>query len=190
MTKATKKLYCYVDETGQDAGSELFIVVAVVVTSDVNAVRERLQELEKKTNVSSTKWHKSSHKYRIKFMEAFLSQGSEGLHVYFVKARKPVSYHTITLEILQKVLSANSTGITRVIVCIDGLSKTSGKQFTSALRTPMLKIKLTNGVRDESEILIRLADRWAGCLRMALGGNEQCGTLLARAERNGVLTEI
>ena len=32
-------LYCFVDETGQDAGSDIFIVVAVVVERDVEKVR-------------------------------------------------------------------------------------------------------------------------------------------------------
>jgi len=31
-----QKLYCYVDETGQDPASEFFIVVAVVTMGDPN----------------------------------------------------------------------------------------------------------------------------------------------------------
>lgn len=189
MNKLTKKLYCYVDETGQDVGSKLFIVVAVIITSNVNGVRERLLNLETDTRIGKIKWHKSDYKYRIKFMEEFLSRDNKDLHVYFLKAQKPVFYYLPTVEILQRAISANSTSNTQAIVCIDGLDKFSGKKYTNALRTKILKIKLAKGVRDESEPLIRLADRWAGCIRMALLGNEQCQALVARAEKKGLLKE-
>lgn len=39
----TRKLYLYVDETGQDTGSQFFIV-AVVVTDDRRAELEKLLE--------------------------------------------------------------------------------------------------------------------------------------------------
>src|SRR3989344_2761775 len=88
-----QKLYCYVDETGQDPGSEVFIVVAVIVTSNLNAVRERLEDLEKTTRINNVKWHKASYNYRIKFMEEFLRADNKDLHIYFIKVKKPVFYY-------------------------------------------------------------------------------------------------
>src|SRR3990167_820671 len=190
MPKPTQKLYCYVDETGQDPGSEVFIVVAVIVTSNLNAVRERLEDLEKSTRINTVKWHKASYKYRIEFMEEFLRVDNKDLHIYFIKVKKPVFYYLPMVEILQKSISINSTPDTQNIICIDGLDKLSAKKITNALRTKTLKIKLAKGVRDESEVLIRLADRWAGCIRMALSGNEDCKVLVARAEKKVVLKEV
>lgn len=186
---AKQKLYCYVDETGQDAGSKHFIVVAVIVMSNIIQVRERMEQLEKRAGVGKTKWHKSNFKFRIKFMEAFLLQDNKDLRVYFMKVRKPILYYVPTLEILQKSISAHSSANTQAIVCIDGLDKFSAKKFTNALRTKIVKVSLAKGVRDESEPLIRLADRWAGCIRMALAGNKQCKNFVARAEKKGILSE-
>lgn len=190
MTKTVKKIYCYVDETGQDSGSEIFIVVAVIVASNVAAIRDRLQELEKSTKIGVVKWHKSSYKYRIQFMEEFLRQDNSDLHIYFLKAKKPVLYYAPTLEVIQQAVSAHSKTNTQAIICIDGLDELSAKKFTNSLRTKNLKVKLAKGPRDESESLIRLADRWAGCIRMALSGNKDCEVLVNRAKKRGVLKEV
>lgn len=190
MAKGIKKIYCYVDETGQDAGSKLYIVVAVIVSSNIDVLRARLQELEVATKIGSIKWHKSDYEYRIKFMEEFLRGDDEDLHIYFIQVPKPVFYYLPTVEVIQKAISAHRTSNTQAIVCIDGLDKLSGKKITNGLRTKVFKVKLAKGARDESEVLIRLADRWAGCIRMALRGNEQCRTLMVRAERKGLLKEV
>jgi hypothetical protein len=39
-----QKLYCYVDETGQDTASSIFVVVAVVSAQDQEPLREALME--------------------------------------------------------------------------------------------------------------------------------------------------
>lgn len=185
-----KKLYCFVDETGQDTGSKVFIVVAVIVTSNIEAVRQRLEELEKSTKIGVIKWHKSNYKFRIQFLEEFLRQDNDDLHIYFLKVKKPVFYWLPTVEVLQKSIPEHSGAETQVIICIDGLDQFSTKKYTNALRTKALKIKLAKGPRDESEPLIRLADRWAGCIRMALSANKDCEALVARAKKRGVLKEI
>jgi hypothetical protein len=42
-----EKLYCYVDETGQDAASTVFVVVAVVSAEEQDALRQALMEIER-----------------------------------------------------------------------------------------------------------------------------------------------
>lgn len=42
----TNKLYCYVDETGQDTMGQLFIVVAVIVASERDKLDRYLEEAE------------------------------------------------------------------------------------------------------------------------------------------------
>lgn len=190
MSKQTKKLYCFVDETGQDVGSKIFIVVTVIVISQLDDVRKNLEILEADTRIGKIKWHKSQYKYRIKFIEGFLSKNNENLHIYFLKVRKPVFYYLPTTEILQKSISENASKNTQAIICIDGLDKFSAKKYTNALRTKFVTLRLAKGIRDESEVLIRLADRWAGCIRMALLGNQQCKNLLEKATNNGVLKEV
>ena len=58
-TRSTKqKLFCYVDETGQDDRSEYFFVVAVVSEREQDALKDSLIRLEQQAKVGSKKWHK------------------------------------------------------------------------------------------------------------------------------------
>ncbi len=54
-----QKIYCYVDETGQDVGSEFFIVVAIVNDKDQNPLREDLLKIESQAKIGQRKWHKT-----------------------------------------------------------------------------------------------------------------------------------
>lgn len=185
-----KKLYCFVDETGQDAGSQLFIVAAVIAWDDVPALRASLMELEKELKVGSKKWHKLRQQSRMEFMEAFLREKYPNLKIYFGHFKKPTLYYFPTLEVIEKALGSFSQPV-QAVVSIDGLDAISAKKMTNALRSKHLQLKLVKGWRDESEVLIRLADRWAGCLRLAfVDRNKDCKELVSRAEKRGVLKEI
>lgn len=59
MTSRRRKLYCYVDETGQDAGSEAFVVVAVVTEEQQEELRNALTGIEELAGTGKRKWHKS-----------------------------------------------------------------------------------------------------------------------------------
>lgn len=185
-----QKIYCYVDETGQDAGSTIFIVVAVVVWEYIEGLRSSLAELERRLKIGGKKWHKLRHNSRVEFMNVFLQERHSNVQIYFGRFKKPVPALLPTFEVIQKSLTSFSQPI-QAIVNIDGLDALSAKKMTNALRTKYLHLSLVKGSRDESEVLIRLADRWAGCLRLAfLKHNSDCKELVLRAQKSGLLKEI
>lgn len=185
-----KKLYCFVDETGQDAGSQLFIVAAVIAWDDAQALRSSLMEMEKQLKVGSKKWHKLRPASRMEFINAFLREKYPNLKIYFGRFKKPTLYYFPTLEVVEKALGSFTKPI-EAVVSIDGLDSISAKKMTNALRSKHLQLNLVKGWRDESEVLIRLADRWAGCLRQAfIDHNQDCKDLVLRAEKKGILKEI
>jgi hypothetical protein len=192
MSPHSKKqnLYCFVDETGQDAGSAIFIVVAITVTSNLDSIRTFLQDLEQAIRITKVKWHKAKHEYRINFLKGFLREGLTCVGIYFMKTKKPIPYYVPTLDVLQRVITEKRPENGQAIIYIDGLDALSAKKFTNALRTKFIRVRLAKGVRDEGESLIRLADRWAGCIRMALSGNKQCQALVEQAQSRGLLQEI
>src|SRR3990167_8329939 len=59
------RIYCYVDETGQDLRADFFIVVAVVSDEKQNPLRSRLEKLEALVKIGKKKWKevKRSKKY-------------------------------------------------------------------------------------------------------------------------------
>lgn len=191
MTKInTQKLYCYVDETGQDAGSEFFIVVTAAVKGSPEAIANQLLEFEKQVKLGNIKWHKGEHERRIDFLDLFLNESISNPHIYFGRFKKPILYFFPMVETLEQTVKQYSTKDTQVRIYVDGLDKIAAKKITNALRSTGLRVGLAKGARDESEPLIRLADRWAGCIRMSFLGNEDCKRLVKKAEKTGMLSDI
>ncbi len=56
MAPKAHKLYCFVDETGQDTLGKLFVVVAVMVDDDRDRLRTFLRQLEKSSGIGKRKW--------------------------------------------------------------------------------------------------------------------------------------
>ena len=61
-----QKLYCYMDETGQDAASNIFVVVAVVNAQEHQPLRQVLMEVEHLAGTGYRKWHKSRSSRRLR----------------------------------------------------------------------------------------------------------------------------
>ena len=68
MNQVIQKLYCYVDETGQDARSNVFIVAAVVGEQEQNEVRQQILKAEQESGIGLSKWSNASQDRRIKFL--------------------------------------------------------------------------------------------------------------------------
>jgi hypothetical protein len=87
-----QKLYCYVDETGQDDRSEYFIVVTVVSESDQDALKESLLRLERQSKVGGKKWHKLRSPEREHFLELVVNAQLAAGEVLFGRHKKPLPF--------------------------------------------------------------------------------------------------
>ena len=145
-----QQVYCFVDETGQDAGSEIFIVVAAITMGTPDKYKELLLKLESETKFGRLKRHKARQTNRLKFLDELLSQPLAGFDLFYGKFRKPLPYFFPTLETVEKSVAAIKPEKTKqVILYIDGLDKRSAKKYTNALRSKHLSIRLAKGARDE-----------------------------------------
>jgi len=167
MKSAKQKIYCYVDETGQDVGSLFYIVTALVSASEQYQLRAQLLKIEENSRVLRGKWHKTKAERNCAYLEEVLQSGVGKGEVYFVRYEKPVHYFTPMVSLLERALKENIKGYYQTIVYIDGIDKKNAKAVTNALRGCKIHVQAVRGVRDESEPLIRLVDRWAGCIRKA-----------------------
>ena len=67
MTKS--KLYCYVDETGQDTKGKFFLVTVVLKEqSHLTILQAKLEEIEKATKKNFLKWTKTSFAVRKNYL--------------------------------------------------------------------------------------------------------------------------
>ena len=190
MGKYIQKLYCFVDETGQDAGSGVFIVVCIVILGNPESLDLLLIELENKMGIGITKWHKTQHLRRLAFLVNFVEKMYKNIKVYYGLFKKPINYQISTLKVIQKCLDNYLEIKFEAVVYIDGINTVSAKKFTKDLRNKKFYLKLVKGIKDESMSLIRLADRWAGCLRLVIEGNQDAKSLVKKAENTGLLFKL
>jgi len=190
MASAKQKFYCYVDETGQDARSEVFIVVAVVSAEEQATLRQQLEAIEQETGVGKRKWHKASHDRRMRYLDMALQQGVASESVFFGTYKKPLPYFLPMLDTVAKAIKAKAKGEYQTRVYVDGIDRKKARELTNALRVEGVSLVLVKSRRDESEPLIRFADRWAGCTRASLEGSEEAKRLVERAKQTGYLREI
>lgn len=185
-----QKLYCYVDETGQDPASRFFIVVTVVSDQEQDALRVRLLDAEKTAETNHLKWHKTVHSRRMKYLSLVLERKIASGGVYIASYRKPIPYFFPMVVVVEKAIKRAAKGQYRARVYVDGIDRQKAKELTNALRASKVSLQMVKGRRDESEPVIRLADMWAGCIRSAFLKHEDTGALFSKAKEQGYLTDL
>ncbi|MBI4253262.1 DUF3800 domain-containing protein [Candidatus Uhrbacteria bacterium] len=152
-----QKLYCYVDESGQDPSSRFFVVAVIVSASDQQMIREELEQLERVSGTGHKKWHKVRQKNRIAFLERALGEGIAHGLVYVAWYRKPALYFFTMLDAIEKAIRTSVQADYQARIYVDGIDQQKALELTSALRIRGISLRLIQGSRDESEPLIRLA---------------------------------
>lgn len=185
-----QKLYCYVDETGQDAGSDFFIVAAIVSDKEQNLLRDQLLKIEFLAKTGKRKWHKSRSERNFKYLQLVLEKSIGKGEVYFGHYQKPLPYFLPILETIEKSIRKKAMRNYKSVIYIDGIDRKKAVEMTNALRLRGIKLDLIKSRRDESEPLIRLADRWAGCIRAALLGKQEAKNIFKNAKSRKYLYEI
>lgn len=185
-----QKLYCYVDESGQDAGSEFFVVVAVISSGDQEMIRAQLLQAEEVAQTKHLKWHKTAHLRRIQYLSFVMEKHIARGNVYAAHYQKPIPYFFPMLEVLKQAIQSTAQKSYLANVYVDGIDRYKAKQLTNALRISGISLRIVKSKRDESEPIIRLADMWAGCIRSALLKHQDTQELLNRAKHAGYLRDI
>lgn len=185
-----QKLYCYVDETGQDARSNVFVVVAIVSEEEQSQLRQKLIDAEQSAGIGISKWNNASHDRRMKFLQNTLGQSIAKGDLFYSSYEKPIPYFLPMLDLVAKAIKTKIKGQYKTKVYIDGIDRKKAKELTNALRVEGISLGMVKMRRDESEPLIRLADRWAGCVRAAIEKNREAKALVKQAKDSGYLVEI
>jgi hypothetical protein len=81
-----QKLYCYVDETGQDTVAQdgkklaLFVVGVVVVNTDQHLLENACSLYEKETGKGMVPWHKAKYAAHLSFMRTVVADRRLGIY--------------------------------------------------------------------------------------------------------------
>jgi len=189
-TSARQKLYCYVDETGQDPRLDVFVVVAVVKAGEQDSLRNALISIEELAGLRYSKWHSSKPSRRLRYIELALERQLGQEEVFFATYPKPLPFLMPVIEVLELAIKLKAAPPYKARVFVDGIDRKKAAELTNALRLHGVRLDMVRGRRDESEPIIRLADMWAGCIRGAILRKAEERALLERAMRANYITRI
>ncbi len=191
MSEAHKqKLYCYVDETGQDTEGQLFLVSVVVTEQEQETFARELERIEAESGKRHSKWHKSAVGRKIAYIKAVLACPIFQRTIFFSHYANSQAYVDLTVYTTAKAILQRAQDDYKATVIVDGLSGSQVRHFSNELRKLHIRIRKVRGARDEAEPGIRLADAFAGFLRDVQEGKEYAQELFQEATAIGVVREV
>lgn len=186
------KIYCFVDETGQDSAGKLFIVVIVVIrNSFVDETRQNLLSIEGITGKHKSKWGKVKHEIRSKYLKLAIKLIKKSGHVYYASFFQTKEYVALTaFALAQAILIFSDKLPTESTIVIDGLKSAEQSKVSRVMKIFNIKYAKIRGSRDESEPVLRLADSIAGLVRDAEEKNDISKKLLLTMKTHEIISEI
>jgi hypothetical protein len=189
--RTVHKLYCYVDETGQDTKGAYFVVSVIITQEDREAVITLLETLEQVTGKKVTKWHKTRRETKQQFIEHVLQSKILQDKIFYAQYEDTTTYQELTvLTVASAIHLVKRQESYKASIFIDGLQKSEVTDVGAQLRRIGVRTEKVRGVRDESHVLIRLADAIAGFIRDYNEGHEYALTLYPLGVKNKTLTEV
>jgi hypothetical protein len=193
------KLYCYVDESGQDTAAHtspslVFVVAVVVLDEDRYELEQVCETYERASGKQKTKWGRAGHQQRLRYMRLVFADGR------FQECLRFVVYGDVGRRFDEATVKAIARAVLWnkpqqpyfVSIYVDGLSKDKRRDYTSRLRGQGVSIYQVRGVaKDENSPLTRLADALAGFVRDAIGDeDDEAKQLFERAKHDGDVIEV
>lgn len=171
---ATKRFYCYVDETGQDTEGNIFIVT-VVIPENRDEVLQYIENVEKQSGKGKFKWGRAKLEKRLQYLETIFAQKKYPLQMYYSVYKDTKEYKTSTIITIVKAIQAiKNYKKHKFIISVDGLGKKDQRFYGSQIHRLGIPSRKVKGIkRDESNALIRLADSICGFVRDVIEGKEE-----------------
>ena len=188
-----QKLYCYVDETGQETVGAIFIVSIVVIDKEKDQLLKLCEQLETLSGKHKDKWGATKHDRRMRYLRHIFADDRFKGKLRYSLFRHTREYDASSVEAIAKaVLWDKPVKSYTSIIYVDGLSKTKRRDYAVALRRFGIPIRKVMGVaKDESNAFTRLADSIAGFVGDAsIGRFKEITELCDRVKHDEILIEV
>lgn len=190
MAMMVTKLYCYVDETGQDTKGELFLVAVVLKEiAGLEALERKLEKIEERTGKKQSKWKKISRNIKKKYLEELIHVKELKNAIFYATYKASKEYSKLTSFTIAKAVLAKESNNYTVTVIIDGLNDKERDIVREELKKLKIKYRKIRGMKDEQSIFLRLSDAMAGFLREVYEGEEYARQFIKRFEKANMITE-
>jgi len=186
--KHKQKLYCYVDETGQDTAGKLFVVTVVVLAAQRYELEKALEAIEGESGKFKKKWTDAKHAERESYLRKVLKLEGLKRAVYYDILQNSKDYFAFTAKVAADAVRPQANKEDEVAVYVDGFTRTEIMKFTKILRPSMNARTVVKMIRrDESSSLIRLADALCGLLRDAAERSAWAKQLVQSLRKRGFI---
>ena len=101
-----RRLYCYVDETGQDTMGEFFIVSVVVSADDRDELVSTLEKIGRSSGKGKVKWMEARHPARYEYIQTVLATPRFKSTLFFSAYRNSKAYMALTVLSTAKAIIA------------------------------------------------------------------------------------
>lgn len=186
----TQKLFCYVDETGQDTHGELFIVAVVVTAQERDQLRQTREVIEGDSRKGRRRWVRTAYSRRLAYIQRVLETPIFQGKLHFAVYRDTQDYSSLTVQTIARALSTVGQADYNATVLIDGLPRSLERLLGLQLRRSGIQAKKVRGLNDQADALIRLADAVCGLIRGAAKGQPAMLALFEWGIQAGVLRDL
>ncbi|MCL5410751.1 MAG: DUF3800 domain-containing protein [Patescibacteria group bacterium] len=187
----SEKIFCYVDETGQDTLGKFFIVSVVITKNNREKIAKLLVEIEQETGKKSTKWLKTKKELKIAYLKKVLENKIFKKTIYYSITKETKTYRDTTIVAIASAINDTKCQEKyKASVFIDGLKKSEVRVVGVGLRQIGIRIEKVRGIKDESSSIIRLADAIAGLVRKNNEGVDYAVELYRLGAKQGVLRKL
>jgi hypothetical protein len=163
-----QKLYCYIDETGQDTQGELYITGVIVTGTERDDLITILEDIERTSGKGNVKWVDARKEARTAYIRTVLQRPAFKGKLFYTTYHQLTNYLELTILTTARAILARAQGDYKATVFVDGLQDSLIHRFGTELRHLRVRTKKVRGVRkDETDALIRLADALCGLVRAA-----------------------
>lgn len=186
----TKKLYCYVDETGQDTKGKFFLVALVLKDNEsLLDLEKKLIGIENRSGKKLLKWKEINKKVKEVYLRELLQVKELKDSIFYSIYEETKEYFKLTsLTIAESVLSKEIEDYT-VTIIIDGLNDKEMEIVRSELKKLRIRYRKIRGMKDEQSVFLRLSDAMAGFLREVYEGEKPSKQFIALFEKSGMISE-
>ena len=185
-----QKLYCYVDESGQDTEGRLFLVSVVVLAQEREELEKELTAIEEQSRKGLRKWFHTRKKTREAYISQVVASKLFQGNIFYAKYEESKTYFDLTILTTAKAIFQKAEEPYEATVLVDGLKRAERHRFGAGLRRLNVRVRKVRGVRDQGDVFIRLADAVAGFVRDFLEGDPRTKELYKKAIAKGIIEEV
>lgn len=192
MIKNKRKLYAYVDESGQDTKGMVFVVSVLILEQERQAICEILEKIENECGKKNAKWNKSRHEFRKAYIEEITKIEELKRRIFFDTFSDTKKYIELTSFATAKaILKKADEDEYKVTVFVDGFKKKEIDTFSKGLKDLKIRTRKIRGVKkDENNAFIRLVDAICGLVRDANDKHEWAIKALSKLEKEKLISEL